>query len=87
MYKSLLQITYFCIGSIIVLGSPEFQNEAIMTFKANNKGVRKKKMMASRVPHDFLWPRVFKNIFILNDGWTHSINWFENFKILYLSFP
>jgi hypothetical protein len=46
MYNSLLQITNFCIGSIIFLGSPEFQNEAIMTFKANYKGVPKKKMMA-----------------------------------------
>jgi hypothetical protein len=46
MYNSLLQITNFCIGSMIFLGPPEFQNEAIMTFKANYKGVPKKKMMA-----------------------------------------
>jgi hypothetical protein len=79
MYNSLLQITNFCIGSIIFLGSPEFQNEAMMTFEANNKGVPKKKMMASRVPHDLFM--VFRNIFILNDGWTHSINWFDNFIV------
>ncbi len=52
------------------MGSPEFQNEAIMTFKANYKGVPKKKMMASKVPRDFFRPRVFRNIVILNDGWT-----------------
>jgi hypothetical protein len=60
MYKSLLQITNFGIGSIIFLGSQEFQNEAIMTFKANYKGVPKEKMMASLVPHDFFSAKSFQ---------------------------